>query len=279
MFNRSRPSMDEPAGTLTLRRVFEGAAAENRAALLPYMTAGLPDAASSLDIFVAMADAGADGFEVGIPYSDPLMDGPTIHEAGLKSLAVGTSLNAALDLVGRITAETAKPVIVMSYVNPVLRAGSSRFADRAAAAGASGVILADLPVDESGPFQEAFHSAGLGLVLFVAPTTGTNRLQAVADADPAFIYGIAEVGVTGERAKSGDRVAALAGAVRAVTEIPLVLGVGISTPQHARSAAAVADGVIVGSALVRRVLDSRGSECAAAAVGEAVGELAEAVRR
>ena len=176
--------MADNPGIARLRAVFVQAAAENRAALLPYMTAGLPSRSASVGLFEAMAEAGADAFEVGIPYSDPLMDGPTIHEAGLAALAAGTSLEGGLEVVEQVTAATGKPVIVMSYVNPVLRMGTTAFGERAAAAGASAVILADLPVDESAPFRGAFDDAGLGTVLFVAPTTQGERLQAVAEADP-----------------------------------------------------------------------------------------------
>jgi tryptophan synthase alpha chain len=271
--------MSEARGLAALKEVFGRAAADDRAVLLPYMTAGLPDVASSVAVFEAMAEAGADGFEVGIPYSDPLMDGPTIHEAGLKSLKAGTSLNAGMRVVEGVASATGKPVIVMSYVNPVLRVGVDEFSRSAAEAGASAVILADLPVDEAAPFRDAFDRAGLGMVLFAAPTTGAERLRAIAATNPVFVYGVAEVGVTGERAESGDRVAALAASVRAVTDIPLVLGVGISTPDQARRAARVADGVIVGSALVRRVLDAADPAEAVSAVAGAVGELAAAVRR
>ena len=271
--------MPDNRGKSSLRRLFADAAADDRAALLPFMTAGLPDRASSLALFVAMAEAGADGFEVGIPYSDPLMDGPTIHEAGLAALSAGTSLDGGLELAADVVAATEKPVIVMTYVNPVLRIGAPAFAARAAAAGASAAILADLPVDEAGPFMAAFDDAGIGLVLFVAPTTGRDRLGAVAQADPPFLYGIAEVGVTGERREASARVTELARSVRAVTKIPLVLGVGISTPAHARAAAQIADGVIVGSALVRLVLDSMEAASAAPALRRAVSDLAAAVRR
>lgn len=271
--------MADAGGAAALAAAFAATRAENRAALLPYMTAGLPDRATSLRIFAAMADAGADGFEVGIPYSDPLMDGPTIHEAGLKALDAGTSLHAALDIVSAVSRETAKPVTVMTYVNPVLRVGIARFAATAAEAGTAAVILADLPVDEAAPFRDALQAEGMGLALFAAPTTGPERLQSVVEAQPAFVYGIAEVGVTGERDESGDRVAALAAAVRAATDIPLVLGVGITTPEQARRAAAVADGVIVGSALVRRVLDARDADEAVRAVSAAVRDLAAAMAR
>jgi tryptophan synthase alpha chain len=228
-------------------------------------------------MFRAMADAGADGFEVGIPYSDPLMDGPTIHEAGLRALDAGTSLDGALRVLEEVVTTTGKPSVVMTYVNPVVRVGVDEFARRAAAAGASGVILADLPAEEAESFQRAFAGAGLGLVLFVAPTTGDERLSAIAKADPLFLYGVAEIGVTGERTDASSRAGELAARVRAVTDVPLVLGVGISTPDHAARAAAVADGVIVGSALVRRVLDASHATMAAQSLFDAVSALADAV--
>jgi tryptophan synthase alpha chain len=261
-----------------MRRLLSDARSEGRAALLPYMTAGLPGPEVSLDLFRAMADAGADGFEVGIPYSDPLMDGPTIHEAGLRALDAGTSLDGALKILEQVCAATVKPAVVMTYVNPVLRIGVDAFAARAAAAGASGVILADLPAEEADAFSTAFAAAGLGTVLFVAPTTGDDRLAAIAAADPLFIYGVAELGVTGERTGASGRATELAARVRAATDLPLVLGVGISTPEHAARAASVADGVIVGSALVRRVLDAPDPSAAATALHDAVRDLAAAVR-
>ena len=166
-----------------------------------------------------------------------------------------------------IVSATGKPVLVMTYVNPVMASSPDVFAHRAAAAGASGLIVADLPAEEAAPFQRAFESAGLGMVLFVAPTTDETRLAAIAAAEPVFIYGVAELGVTGVRDTASSRVDELAGRVRTVTDIPLVFGVGISTPAHAAAAAAVGDGVIVGSALVHRVLDApdaataRGERC------------------
>jgi tryptophan synthase alpha chain len=259
--------------------MFAMARAENRAALLPYMTAGLPDVETSPALFAAMADAGADGFEVGIPYSDPLMDGPTIHTAGLRALEAGVDLDTAFDLVAEIVSATGKPVLVMTYVNPVMASSPDVFAHRAAAAGASGVIVADLPAEEAAPFQRAFEAAGLGMVLFVAPTTDEARLEAIAAAEPAFIYGVAELGVTGVRDAASSRIDRLAGRVRAVTDVPLVFGVGISTPAHAAAAAEVGDGVIVGSALVHRVLDAADASTAVAGVADAVAELAAAVRR
>ncbi|MGD2052126.1 MAG: tryptophan synthase subunit alpha [Acidimicrobiia bacterium] len=266
-------------GAARLRGMFAETAAAGRAALLPYMTAGLPTVAASPGLFEAMAEAGADGFEVGIPYSDPLMDGPTIHEAGLRALAAGSGLEPGLDVVAAVTARTGKPVVVMTYANPVVRVGIEEFARRVADAGGAGVIVADMPVDEAGVFAAAFADHGLGLALFVAPTTPPDRLSMVADSDPVFVYGVADMGVTGERTEASGRAAALAARVRAATDVPLVLGVGISTPAQAQAAAKVADGVIVGSALVRRVLDAADVDAAAAGLRHAVVDLAAAMRR
>jgi len=226
-----------------------------------------------------MADAGADGFEIGIPYADPLMDGPVIMEAGEQALSRGITVDRSLEIVSRVVARTGKPVIVMTYVNPVLRNGVAAFFEKVAAAGASGVILADLPADEAAPFIEAATSTGLGMVLFIAPTTGDDRLATVVNADPAFVYGIAEIGVTGERTESSGNTEGLALRLRALSDVPLVYGVGISTPDQASAAAATGDGVIVGTAIVRRVLDARDAAEAAESLSSFVGELATAVAR
>ena len=265
---------DRPLGPM-----FAKARAEGRAVLLPYLMAGIPSLDSSASMFSAMADAGADGFEIGIPYADPLMDGPVIQAAGQAALANGTNLKAGLGIVRAVASSTAKPCIVMTYANVVAHAGLAAFAARAADAGASALIIADLPVDEAAPFAEAASGAGLGLVLFAAPTTSDERLMRVVAEGPPFIYGIAEMGVTGERAAASERAAALAVRVRATTGIPLVLGVGISGPAAARAAASVADGVIVGSALVRRVIEAAGPTAARAALSTAVTDLRAAVVR
>lgn len=262
-----------------LTALFATCRRENRAALMPYMTVGLPTPEESVRLFVAMAEAGADGFEVGIPYADPLMDGPTIQAAGEVALAAGSGVAVGLDLLAEIVAQTGKPCVVMTYVNPVLRMGIETFADRVAAAGASGVIVADLPVDEADPFASAFGARGIGLVLFVAPTTTEQRLARVVRADPPFVYGVAELGVTGVRSTASSHIASLVARVRKQSEVPVVVGVGISTPDQARAAARDADGVIVGSALVRRVLAAADVEEAEDSLRAAVRDLARAVQR
>lgn len=270
---------DVSEGHARLVAVFEAARSDHRAALFPYLTAGIPDPTVSVDLFVAMAEAGADGFEVGIPYADPLMDGPVIMQAGQQALRSGITVDESFNIAERVIERTKKPVLMMTYVNPVLRIGPEQFFDRVRTIGASGVIIADLPVDESSPFVAAANAAGVGLVQFAAPTTTDERLRAVAAAHPAFIYAIAEVGVTGERVEASSNTVELAERLRSVSDAPVVFGVGISTPDHAAKAAAVGDGVIVGTAIVRRVVDSSSASEAERVLREAVAELAAAVRR
>jgi len=263
------------SGRDRLRRLFTDA--PGRAVFLPYMTAGLPTVGSSVDLFAAMAEAGADGFEVGIPYADPLMDGPTIMEAGERALAGGATVDVCLEIVAEVVATTAKPVTVMTYVNPVLHGGVDVFCGRVADAGASGLIIADLPIDEAPPFLAGATNHGLGFVVFAAPTTTAARLEAIASADPVFIYAVADLGVTGVRRDASSHLAGLSERIRAVTPAPVVAGVGIATPDQASAAAGVADGVIVGSALVRRVLDAPDAVTASRVLAAATAALAAAV--
>ncbi len=264
------------SGTERMRSMFAAAAEQSRAALLPFMTAGIPDPESSLAMFQAMT--AADGFEVGIPYADPLMDGPVTASAGRRAIDLGMTIDAGLELVHQVAATTGKPVIVMTYANPVLQYGIDRFVDAIVAGSAVGMIIADLPVEEAAPFLEGGRRRGVGMVLFVAPTTTDERLERIVAAQPAFLYGVARLGVTGEQSELAATAGELAQRVRAVTDLPLVLGVGISTPDQAAEAGAVADGVIVGSALVRRVLEAEDPDQAATTLGAAVDELAGAMR-
>lgn len=265
-------------GRERIQEVFTRSRAEGRTALLPYLTAGLPTPGESPALFEAMAAAGADAFEVGIPYADPLMDGPVIMRAGDEALRAGTTIERALEVVRRVADSTGCPLLAMTYANPVLRRGVEWFCRELAAAGADGIIVPDLPVEESGPLRAAAARHGLGVVLFAAPTSDEARLRQVAAADPVFVYGVAEMGVTGEREGVSPHLRRLAERVREVTDAPLVLGVGISTPEQARAAGEVADGVIVGTALVRRVLEAADPAAAAEALRVAVGELVAALR-
>jgi len=252
---------------IPLDEMFAAVRAEDRTAFLPFMTAGLPDPERTVDLFVGMAEAGADAFEVGIPYSDPLMDGPTIQAGSQRALEQGMTLRQGFDVVRRVVDATSKPSLMMSYANPVFRVGPDEFARRAADAGAAGLIVADLPLEEAPPVAEATANHGIGLVMFAAPTTGTERLARIAATNPVFIYGVADMGVTGERKDTSSRAPALAGRIRDLTDNPLVMGVGISTPAQAAALRPYVDGLIVGSALVRRAIDS----------DEPVSEIAEVV--
>ncbi|MCL1594319.1 MAG: tryptophan synthase subunit alpha [Actinomycetia bacterium] len=265
------------SGIDRLASLFAEARAEGRAVLLPYLTAGIPSVDASVELFKAMADAGADGFEVGIPYADPLMDGPVIMEAGETALARGVTVAVALEVVMRVVEATGKPVLAMTYVNPVLRRGIDTFFGEVAAAGACGVIIADLPADEAEPFTDAARAAGIGLVLFVAPTTDDERLKTILEADPAFVYAVAEVGVTGERDTTSVNSATLAARIRERSNVPIVFGVGISTPAQARAAARHGDGVIVGTAIVRKVLEASSADVAAEQLSAFVRALCASV--
>jgi tryptophan synthase alpha chain len=250
---------------------------EGAAALLPFMTAGIPSPARSVDLFVAMSDAGADVFEVGIPYSDPLMDGPVIMAASEAALAAGTTIRVALGIIEQVASRTGKPVLAMTYANPVMQVGWQAFVDQLENVGAAGIIVPDLPLEECGPLRAAAAARGLGVVQFVSPTSDDERIEAVAVADPAFIYGVAEMGVTGERASASSHARALSERVREHTKAPLVFGVGISTPEQARAVRDLADGVIVGTAMVRRVLEADSPESAARSLSEAVAAFAAAL--
>jgi tryptophan synthase alpha chain len=247
------------------------------AALLPFMTAGIPSPARSVDLFVAMSEAGADAFEVGIPYSDPLMDGPVIMAASEAALAAGTTIGVALGIIEQVAARTGKPVLAMTYANPVMQFGWEAFVNRLENAGASGIIVPDLPLEECGPLRAAAAARGIGVVQVVSPSSDDKRIEAVAAADPAFIYGVAEMGVTGERVAASTHAQALSERVRERTKAPLVFGVGISTPEQARAVRDLADGVIVGSAMVRRVLEADSPESAVRSLSEAVAAFAAAL--
>jgi tryptophan synthase alpha chain len=256
-----RPA-DARAGTLeTHLRVRRD---EGRKLLVPYVTGGM--AADWADVAHAVVDAGADALEVGIPFSDPMIDGPTVQQASLRALERGTTPAAVLDTLSR--SDLSVPVCVMTYYNIVARAGLRRFARSLADAGISGAIVPDLPLEEAGEWCAEADDAGVATVLLVAPSTPDERARAICARSRGFVYGVGVMGVTGERAELGASVREVAGKVRRVTDRPVCIGIGISTPAQAAEACAEADGVVVGSALVRRLLDGAGPDGAAAFVAE-----------
>jgi tryptophan synthase alpha chain len=235
---------------------------EGRKLLVPYVTGGLGN--HWVDVVRAVAHAGADAIEIGIPFSDPVMDGKTIQEASRRALELGATPISVLSAAA--TLEIDVPLAVMTYYNLVCHAGDARFAATLAGAGIDGAIIPDLPLDELDPWAAAADEAGIETVLLAAPTTTDDRLAAICERSRGFVYGITLLGVTGERSDLADSARRIGSRLKATTDKPALLGVGIATPEHAAAAAAAADGVIVGSALVRRLLEGGGPEEAAAYV-------------
>lgn len=244
---------NETAGARRIAAAFAAARADGRAALIPYIVAGYPDAETSFAAALAAADAGADLLEVGLPYSDPLADGATLQRASGTALAAGATLERSIALLRRIgAARPGLPLVPMAYANQVIGGGDGRaVATRLAEAGASGVIVADLTPDEGGPFEVVVRDVGLAVVYLVAPTTEPARRARIAARSGGFLYCVSLVGVTGARASLPASVGRLVRDVRAVSPIPVGVGFGVSRPAHVRALAkAGADGVIVASALV-----------------------------
>jgi tryptophan synthase alpha chain len=240
-----------------------------RKLLIPYLMGGMTeDWGQSLAAVVA---AGADAVEVGIPFSDPMMDGPVIQDAALRALSRGTVPDEVLDGIAR--AEVTVPVAVMTYYNIVFRAGHKRMASSLAAAGVSGAIIPDLPLEELAPWAEEADAAGVETVLLVAPSSPEDRVARICARARGFVYAVARMGVTGERADLGDEARQVVERIRRHTDMPVCVGVGVSTPDQAAQVCEVADGVVVGSALVRRLLEGGGPEAAA----EFVGSLRRAI--
>jgi tryptophan synthase alpha chain len=237
--------------------------AEGRKLLVPYVTGGLGH--EWCDVVRAVVDAGADAVEIGIPFSDPIMDGRTIQEASQRALDLGATPIGVIDALARIDAPV--PLIVMTYYNLVGHMGHRRAAQALQRAGVAGAILPDLPLDELDGWGDAADAHGIATVLLAAPTTPDDRLKAICERSRGFVYGVSLLGVTGERSALPAHAARMGKRCKAVTDRPVLIGVGISTPEQAAQAAAYADGVIVGSALVRRLLDGGGPAEAAAFVG------------
>lgn len=254
-----------------LETALREARARGRKLLVPYLTGGLgPD---WTDVLRAVAEAGADAIEVGIPFSDPMMDGPVIQEASLQALQRGTTPAAVVDAVGE--AQLGVPIAVMTYYNLVVRAGHRRMARSLAAAGIGAAIVPDLPLEELGPWATEADDAGVATVLLVAPSTPEERVARICARSRGFVYAVARMGVTGERVSLGPSTGDVVTRARAATDLPVCVGVGISTPAQAVEACRSADGVIVGSALVRRLLEHGGPDAAR----ELVADLRAALDR
>ena len=224
--------------------------------LVTYVTAGDPDLPRTEGILRALDRAGADILEIGVPFSDPLADGPVIQRATERALASGTTLTRVLDLLERLRPELRAPVVVFSYANPILRMGAERFADRAQAAGVDGVLVLDLPIEEAGGFRSMLAARRIDTILLLSPTTTDERLRKAASLGSGFLYAISRLGVTGARETVADGAQAMVQRIRQASDLPVALGFGISKPEHVREVGRWADAAVVGSALVNVIADA-----------------------
>jgi len=224
--------------------------------LVTYVTAGDPDLAGTEGILRALDRAGADVVEVGIPFSDPLADGPVIQRATERALASGTTLLAVLALLKRLRSEIRMPVVLFSYANPVFRIGAERFGDLARDAGVDGVLILDLPIEEAGDFRAMLEARGIDTILLLSPTTSDERLRKAAALGSGFLYAISRLGVTGVRSEIADGAEDMVRRIRRVSDLPVALGFGISKPDHVRQIGQWADAAVVGSALVNVIAEA-----------------------
>ncbi|GAA3445847.1 tryptophan synthase subunit alpha [Planomonospora venezuelensis] len=261
----------------TLQTVFAKAKADDRAALVGYLPAGFPTKDGAIAAATAMVEAGCDVIEIGLPYSDPLMDGPTIQDAVHRALTNGTRIADVLRTVEGV-AKTGAATLVMTYWNPIDRYGAERFARDLADAGGVGTITPDLTPEESGLWRQASADAGIDTVFLVAPSSTEERIKAVADCCTGFVYAASLMGVTGARESVGAAAQGLVERTRPHTGLPVCVGLGVGNGRQAAEVAGYADGVIVGSAFIRRILDAPDEAAGLAAVRELGAELAAGVR-
>lgn len=233
--------------------------------LVAYVTAGDPDLPTSRDILLALARGGADVIEVGVPFSDPIADGPVIQQASERALAAGSSLRAALELVRDVRREIQTPIVLFTYVNPVARMGTDAFVRLAADVGVDGVLMLDLPIEESDAMHAALDGAGLDQIFLISPTTTEARLQKAAALGRGFLYAISRLGVTGARDAVAGTARPVVDGIRRVTSMPVALGFGLSRPEHVRETCMYADAAVVGSALVQVIAEAAPGQAAAEA--------------
>jgi tryptophan synthase alpha chain len=236
--------------------------------LVTYATAGDPDRSRSRDVMIGMARGGADVIEIGVPFSDPIADGPAIQRATERALAAGATLTSTFELVESLRRDVEVPLVLFTYVNPVVRYGVDAFVARAAGAGVDGVLLLDLPIEEADSTHHALAARGIDQIFLVSPTTTNERLKAAGRYGSGFLYAISRLGVTGARSAVAETAEPLVARVKAATSLPVALGFGISTPEHVTAVTKYADAAVVGSALVQVVADN-------AAAGKDVGASVE----
>ncbi len=252
--------------------------AAGRKAFIPYLTVGDPDIAATGHIVLAMDAAGADIVELGVPFSDPIADGPVIQRATDRALRGDVSLPRILDLVRWIRDRSDIPLLAMSYYNPLLSYGLERLGRGAADAGLDGLLVTDLTVEESGPFVETVGAAGLNTVFLAAPTSPPERIAAIAATSTGFLYAVSRTGVTGQREALSADLVDFIGLLRRSTEAPIAVGFGISTPEHVRAVLSEADGAVVGSAIVQEIERAVDDGCGGTEIAERAGALVRWLR-
>jgi len=270
--------MKSTTGRLT--ETFErlrGNSGSRKGGLVTYVTAGDPDPARSENVLLALDEAGADVMEVGIPFSDPLADGPVIQRATERALAAGMTLRRALEMVARVRPSIRAPIVLFTYANPVVRMDARSFARAAADAGVDGVLVLDYPIEEAAPLRDPLIDAGIDPIFLISPTTTDERIRAAAQYGRGFLYVISRLGVTGMRDTLAPETRALVTRVRTLTDLPVAVGFGISRPDHVAAACEVADAAVVGSALVQIIADHGSAPDLTSRVGDYVRWLKSAL--
>ena len=270
------PTAAQSSGRIAQR--FRQLSRADELGLVAYVTAGDPSLDASEKIVLAAANAGADVIELGVPFSDPVADGPTIQRASERALRGGTTLAGVLDLVRRLRTRTQVPLVLFSYFNPMLQMGIEKFADAAASAGADGVLATDLTPEESDEYRRVLRSRSLDTIFLAAPTSTDTRLQLIASVSSGFLYLISRTGVTGAHESLPEELPGLVRRIRKFTSLPVAVGFGISLPTHVTVLGGIADAAVVGSAIVAEIEKAGSADAAAKAVGDFVGRLKNAAR-
>jgi tryptophan synthase alpha chain len=270
------PIETQPAGRIAKR--FHELSRRGELGLVAYITAGDPSLDASEKIVLAAAEAGADVVELGVPFSDPVADGPTIQRASERALRSGTTLGGVLDLVRRLRSSTQVPLVLFSYFNPILQMGIEKFADAAVSAGADGVLVTDLTPEECAEYRAALRGRGLDTIFLAAPTSTDARLRRIASVSSGFLYLVSRTGVTGARESLPEELPGLVRRMRKFTSLPVAVGFGISLPTHVTVLGGIVDAAVVGSAIVAEIGKAGSADAAAKAVGDLVGRLKHAAR-
>jgi len=270
------PSLEKRSGRI--QRKFRSLAEAGELGLIAYITAGDPSLEASARIVAAAAEAGADIIELGVPFSDPVADGPVIQRASERALRSGTTLASVLDLVRNLRAHTDVPLVLFSYFNPILQMGLQKFAESAASAGADGVLITDLTPEEADEYRATVQAQGLDTIFLAAPTSTDARLARIASASTGFLYLVSRTGVTGEREALPEGLPALVRRIRNFTSLPIAVGFGISLPSHVSVLGGIADAAVVGSALMAEVENADSVDAAVLAVATRVRALKNAAR-